>query len=264
MREPPATPDSPASVTADVELSVAGQRLRMKLTVPTGPTTWRMMLPLVQDLTNRVVNAAIQEVEEQGQRISCKKGCGACCRQLVPITEVEARRIRDLVDELPEPRRSEIQDRFADARRRLEDDGVLQRLLHRQEWKDGEGRAIGLEYFSRGIPCPFLEAESCSIHADRPLACREYLVTSPAENCAGPTAETVRMVTLPLKVSNALAQMNEGQPPARSIRWVPLILAPEWAEAHPDEPPPRSGPELVRDLFQRLTDKEIPLPEPPS
>jgi Fe-S-cluster containining protein len=36
------------------------------------------------------------------------------------------------------------------------------------------------------MPCPFLEDESCSIHPDRPLVCREYLVTSPAELCAGP------------------------------------------------------------------------------
>ncbi len=41
-------------------------------------------------------------------------------------------------------------------------------------------------YFHLGIACPFLEDESCSIHADRPISCREYLVTSPAVNCADP------------------------------------------------------------------------------
>ena len=40
-------------------------------------------------------------------------------------------------------------------------------------------RILGREYFQLGIPCPFLEEESCSIYHDRPITCREYLVTSP-------------------------------------------------------------------------------------
>ena len=44
-------------------------------------------------------------------------------------------------------------------------------------------------------------------------------------------------------------------PPGEHIveRWVPLILAPEWAEAHPDEPPPQPGPELLRELLGHLS-----------
>jgi Fe-S-cluster containining protein len=223
-----------------------------------------MMLPLVQDLTNRVVDASVQEVEEQGQRVSCKKGCGACCRQLVPISEVEARHLRELIEELPEPRRAQVQIRFSEARLRLQVAGLLEPLQRATALRADQRHVIGLKYFRLGIACPFLEAESCSIHPDRPLACREYLVTSPAENCARPTAETVRMVKLPMKVSNALARIDQARSSDGSMPWVPLVLAPEWAEAHLDDSPPRPGPELVRDLFQRLTDKEVPLPEPPS
>ena len=32
----------------------------------------------------------------------------------------------------------------------------------------------------------------------------------------------------------------------------PLILALEWAEAHPEEPPARPGPELLRELIERI------------
>jgi Fe-S-cluster containining protein len=246
------------SVTADVELSLAGRRLRMKLTVPTGPTTWRLMLPLVQDLTNRVVDAAVQEVEEQGQRVSCKKGCGACCRQLVPISEVEARGVRDLVEDLPEPRRTRVRTRFAEARERLEQAGLLEQLERASTLAVEERHTIGLQYFHLGIACPFLEEESCSIHPDRPIACREYLVTSPAENCALPTAETVRMVKLPLKVSTAWNRLTSGAHAHHPIGWVPLILAPDWAEAHPGEPAPRPGPEWVEQLLGNLTRTALP------
>jgi Fe-S-cluster containining protein len=211
------------------------------------------MLPLVQVLADRVVDAAVETEESQGRKISCTKGCGACCRQLVPIAEVEARFIRDLIERLPEPRRSEIRARFAAARRRLDEAGIFEKLLHPEVWPEGENREFGLEYFRLSIPCPFLEAESCSIHPDRPIACREYLVTSPAQNCAQPTPDTVHCVKLPFKIWTALGRVDEPRTPSRFIRWVPLIVAPEWADTHPDEPAPRPGPELLQNLFNEMT-----------
>jgi Fe-S-cluster containining protein len=254
-----ATADTtPDTVTADVKLGGPGWQLQAKMTVPTGPVRLRHMLPLVHALADAVVDSAAQSAREQGEEVSCKKGCGACCRQLVPIAEAEARRIHALVEELPEPRRSEVRARFAAARQRLAEAGLLAKLLHPEEWSEGDGRSLGMAYFQQGIPCPFLEEESCSIHPDRPVACREYLVTSPAEHCARPTAQTVRCVPLPLKVWTAVARFDEVPYSAHFIRWVPLILAPEWSAAHPDEPAPRPGPELLRELFGYLTGKGPP------
>jgi Fe-S-cluster containining protein len=252
------------SVTADVELGGDGWHMRVKLTVPTGPTRMRQLLPMVQDLTNTVVDLTAKAVEEQGDTISCKKGCGACCRQLVPISKVEAQHIRDLVEGLPEPRRSEIRARFSAARRKLEAAGLLEKLLHWEDWAQGEGPMIGIEYFRQGVACPFLEEECCSIHPDRPLACREYLVTSPAENCSRPTAETVKPVRIPLKIWTSVARMDDVPPGARYLQWIPLILAPEWAGEHSDESAPRPGPELVHLLIENLARKEIPMNLPPQ
>src|SRR5438132_7183292 len=237
----PATPASrpfgpPESITAEVVLGSADWQMQAKLTVPAGRTHLRTLLPMVQALTDSVVGAAVKTTEEQGQTISCQKGCGACCRQLVPIAEVEARRIREVVDEMPEPRRSTVLARFAQARDRLHDAGLLDKLSQPSLLAEGELRSIGLDYFRQGIPCPFLEEESCSIYADRPLACREYLVTSPAEHCADPSPEAVRCVKLPLRIWPGLARMDKVPEGAKYIRWVPLILAPEWAAAHSEEP----------------------------
>ncbi len=244
---------SPQTMTATVALSSPDWELRTTMTVPAGPTPLIQLLPLAQSFADAVVDSAAKVAEDQGQRITCKKGCGACCRQLVPLAEVEARHIGNLVNELPEPRRSEIRARFAEARRRLEEIGLLDRLLHPEGWGDGEVGPLGLDYFRLGIPCPFLEDESCSIYRDRPIACREYIVTSPAEHCARPTADSVQRVPLPLKVWTALTRFDEVAPSRRITWWVPLILAPEWAETHPDETPPRPGPTLLRELFDHLT-----------
>jgi Fe-S-cluster containining protein len=175
---------------------------------------------------------------------------------MVPIAEAEARRIADLVNDLPEPRRSVIRKRFEEARRRFEASGLWQKMRERDRWAEGASRSIGLDYFAQGVPCPFLEDESCSIHPDRPIGCREYLVTSPAENCSRPTAETIEMVPLPGKVWTALARLDPVPAGAKFLRWVPLIQAVEWAEAHPEEPPDRPGPEWLRELLEHLTTRK--------
>jgi Fe-S-cluster containining protein len=256
------SPGAPESVTASLHMTGPDWELRARMSVPAGSTRLGELLPLIQSLADGVVASAVKEVEARGEKISCKDGCGACCRQLVPVAEAEARRLLALVERLPEPRRMKVRARFAEARCRLEDASLLQRLQHSDRWSDGEGRSIGLAYFCLGIPCPFLEGERCSIHADRPVACREYLVTSPAENCVRPTGETVVCVKLPLKVWTAIARFDEVPPTSHFIRWVPLILAPAWAEAHPDESPSRPGPDMLREFFDHLTGKRQSRTEP--
>ena len=98
-----ASSPTPDTVTIPVDLETPDWDLKTKVTVPAGPTRLRQMLPLVQVLSDRVVDATTQTLEAHGRKISCKKGCGACCRTLVPISEVESRHIPDLVEALPEP-----------------------------------------------------------------------------------------------------------------------------------------------------------------
>jgi Fe-S-cluster containining protein len=246
-------------MTANFELAGPGFRMRAAITVPSGPTSVRALLPMVQSLTDAVVDAASRHVKDEGKLISCQQGCAACCRQLVPLSETEARQVADLVECLPEPRREQVRGRFAEAGRRLVAVGLLERLQRHENWSHAESWPLGLDYFRERIACPFLEEESCSIYADRPTACREYLVTSPAENCSDPTLETIRCVPLPLKVSTALARCDTatGGPP---LRWVPMILAPQWAATHRDEPPSRTGPQFVEALITQLTGKNLPAP----
>ena len=245
-------------VTATVQLAGPDWEIRTAMTVPAGPTRLGELLPLAHAFADAVVDSAVKEIEARGERISCTKGCGACCRQLVPIAEAEARRVYALVECLSEPRRSTVRARFAAARRRLEEAGLWETLLRPDRWSDGEGRSIGLAYFRLGIACPFLEDECCSVYADRPISCREYVVTSPAENCARPTSESVTCVRLPFKVWSAIAHFDEVPPSARFIRWVPLSVALEWAEAHPNEPAPRPGPDVLREFVDHITEKGSP------
>lgn len=236
-----------------VELTLFGGTLRANVPVPAGLTTAGELLTPFRAITEAIVALAVRSEERDGRRISCRAGCGACCRQLVPISRIEARRLLALVASMPEPRRSRIRERFEHAARTLRQAGLADTLLHPRAEQAHMLRELGVRYFRLGIPCPFLENESCGIYDERPLVCREYLVTSPAERCA--TLDDVRGVTLPLKPSTALTRMGE-EPGREIVAFVPLSLIFEWhAEQPADAPaddPPRPGPDILDEFLQRL------------
>jgi len=245
--------------TATVDLKVARSKLRFKLTVPDDATRKIELLPLFRSLADTIVDAAVDDAKASGYTISCRKGCGACCRQVVPISDVEADSIRQLVDALPEPRRGTVVERFERARQTLADAGLLETLRESRRVPASEAEALGIAYFRLGIPCPFLEDESCSIHAERPLACREYLVTTPAANCAQPTPDTIHCVPVPARVSRAIRRIDEDLPPHEEP-WIPLVLALEWAL--PDDSARRSGTSMVARALSFLTGKDVAEPDP--
>jgi Fe-S-cluster containining protein len=174
----------------------------------------------------------------------------------VPISEIEARQLSELVAAMPEERRNEIHRRFAAARKKLREGNLLKKLEEPDHFTDQVLEKLPAEYFQQAIPCPFLENESCSIHADRPLACREYLVTSPADYCAQPDASKVQHVRLPAKMSSAVMRLSR-QSESRLIPYVPLILALEWVTRNPDEMAPRKGTEILTSLVESLFGQEV-------
>lgn len=256
-------PKATDETTVRVSLTLGGDRITADITIPAQAVALAELTPVFRGFAEVLIDHAVKAEAARGRTVSCRKGCGACCRQLVPISEVEARQIRDLVAALPEPRRAEIRARFTAARRRLEESGLLEKLLYPERFANEELAAatLGLPYFRLGIPCPFLEDESCMIHPERPIACREYLVTSPAEHCADPAQELIDGVPLPRKVSTAI-QWIGMEPARRFVRWVPLTLALQWADAHPDDLGRRSGTDWLREFFTHLTGQTVAPPAP--
>src|SRR4051812_29701722 len=109
-----------------VELTVLGQVVAVEGDVPEGTVRVDELLAFMYAIDNALIDAAVKAVEAQGKTVSCCKGCSACCRaQPVPVTPAEAYAISRLVDALPEPRRSEMQARFADRVERLRTTGLF-------------------------------------------------------------------------------------------------------------------------------------------
>jgi Fe-S-cluster containining protein len=233
-----------------LRLAIGELRIAHPITVPSAPVPATEVIPALQGLVDAVVATA-----EMGKAISCRKGCGACCRQLVPISRTEGERLLDLIDRLPAPRREAVVARFAGAAERLARAGLAEALLDPAKRGGKTDRELSLAYFAQHIACPFLEEESCSIHRDRPLVCREYLVTSPAELCAGPAQEGVTPVAVP-KVSPAARGLEENRAEVDTMpRWFPLALLMEWGTTRQRGATRRPGPAWVQRFVQRIAAK---------
>jgi Fe-S-cluster containining protein len=225
------------------------ERLNVSIQTPAGPVTVPFdvshgMVPvtaIVRPLRRVGEEAQALEVRRLragGSDVSCRKGCAACCRMLVPVSAPEAFALAESVQSWSDARRQAAFARIGEAHERLDKAGLLSRLRELAEaphqLDDEQFEPVNRTYFALKLPCPFLIDESCSIYEDRPAACRELQVTSPPDLCEDPEHQPVRPVPIPLRIGTTLAQLwaeVSGGP----VRFIPLPLALEWAERHAPE-----------------------------
>jgi len=216
----------------NVEIGTPLGPIRGRVQIDTGPMRLASLVSTATGLTEIMVGRTRRSEESAGRAISCRAGCGACCRQMVPLSIPEAFALADTIDAMPPERRAAVLARFDTVVAGLGDAGLLDVILNADLLADAS-KAISMRYFYLGLACPLLADESCGIHAERPVACREYNVTSPAANCQDPVAFGVRVVPMPLPFSLPLARLTAeltAAPPAL----VPLSLVPRWVAEHAD------------------------------
>jgi Fe-S-cluster containining protein len=244
-----------------VHLDVLGQEREVEARVRVGASRPVDVLPLARALANGITDAVVAAAAAEGRVPSCKAGCGGCCRQfLVPVAPVEAVSLARLVKAMPGKQRDMVRRRFGMAVRRLEDAGLLDR-------EAPKGRAhltvtpvpgkplwqtMTERYRSVGVTCPFLDYERCTIHEDRPVACRQHLAVSPPELCTTDNGMRAEVLLRPVWMSEVLAELTAelgGHAPLA----IPLPLALEWAEAHAASLDVEvRGEELAASLVERM------------
>lgn len=211
-----------------VHLKTPGWEIAAPLTVPAAPATLEVWLPFLQALASQLSRSAHDAAAAAGRPVSCAKGCGACCRQLVGISLVEARALAQLVAAMSPPRQAEIRRRFAAALAKLNDSGVLSGDYAEPDPEfplaELPQQRLAAAWFQLQIACPFLEDESCGIYEDRPLVCREYQVTSPAAACARMFREPVDRIEQPVRLGAAMAQAA-AKVAGVSTTMIPLLLS---------------------------------------
>lgn len=244
-------PSSRAHIDAELKLQIGAYPIELQVAVNTQPSSPATILAFVQQFADKIVQIGVDEASKAGKQISCKKGCGACCAQLVPVTEIEIRYIADMIKSMPKPMKKVIMLRFDAARQKLQDAGLWQQLITPNSFEISRTDEFAMNYFDLQIECPFLVEGACSIHVNRPIICREYLVTSDAAYCACPRDEKIEGVSIPLRLSTILGHVCEDDCHHHS-HWVPLIVAPYWQALYPNLPSRKTGQEWIQQFMNKL------------
>ena len=210
------------------KLDLGDRAMEATVRVPEAPVALPELLPVLHSFQDALMTVVEARARKAGTPASCRAGCGACCRQLVPVSEAEARYLFDYVDGLPAERQAAVRERFRAALARLEAAGVRKRI-EAVPSDQQERDALALEYFRLGVACPFLEDERCSIYEQRPMKCREYLVSSPAAECSDPSPDRVARNPTGAKGAQILYRWVKG-----AARYLPLVLALDWVEKFPN------------------------------
>ena len=222
----------------EVALNTPAGRLTTAIDVPTGFIPITAIVPVTRRLGDEAAQLEVQEALAEGQTISCRIGCAACCRMLVPLSAPETFALREYIEQLPTDRQTLLLNRLSDTKDRLKREGLWDRLNDVAEASrplaDEELDPINQSYYALRIPCPYLENEMCSIYESRPSACRELLVTSPAELCQDLVQNPVRPLPVSMRMSSILG-LVWGTLTSSPPRLIPLPVALEWAERHKEE-----------------------------
>ena len=239
----------------EISLQTPSGAISTAVGVPAGFVPITAILPLMRSLGGEAQVLEQRRLLEAGQRISCEKGCAACCRMLVPISVPEAFALTNAIDQLDQNERNRLLAKLDLAQQQLARAGILKQLSSladsSEPLNDEAIEPLNRAYYALRMPCPFLDNETCSIYADRPAACRELAVTSPATECQEMTKQTVQPVPVAVRLSTALSLLwadLTGTAP----RLIPLPLAIDWARRHKEE---QTNQWAGTELFEKAMDK---------
>jgi Fe-S-cluster containining protein len=178
------------------------------------------LVPLARGVCDDMVCEALDRAASPGKVIPCRAGCSTCCNYLVPLSIPEVIHLYEEIQSLPPERCYGFFSNSLEAARQLLGCG--------ESGVPGEESTLdhlGQWYCQRNIPCPFLEKDLCAIYDQRPLACREHLVTTPAQWCHPGLADRAHKLELQVSVLECLGRVTahlEGTPVEAVM--LPLML----------------------------------------
>jgi Fe-S-cluster containining protein len=255
---------TPSLERFDIAVNTPAGRLNTVLDVPTGFVPITSIVPLTRRLGEEILKLEEHQSRQAGHSVSCRMGCAACCRMLVPLSPPEAFSLLEYVEQLPEDRRIVIEQKLHASKGELAAHGLLDRLQAVADTEipisDHELEPINRAYYALRHPCPFLENEMCSIYEARPAACRELLVTSPAELCDNIVENPVEPIPVSVRIGTVLGLLWSSVT-SSAPRLIPLPLALDWARSHRETATSRwAGSHLIDkmlDAMWRLLSQEF-------
>jgi len=224
-----------SSERLNLSIDTTSGEMHAQVDVPTGVIPISDIVPVLRSLGEQAQALEVSNTLQSGKTISCQKGCGACCRQMIPVSPPEAFVLIDGMHMLPSNQQERIRQNLALTKKHLQNVGLLHPLQDLadspHQHSDDELESLNRAYYALRLPCIFLENEVCSIYDHRPAGCRSHLVTSLPELCQDMANNPIEELHVPLRAGTVLSilwsDLTEGP-----VRLMPLPVAFEWAETH--------------------------------
>ena len=188
------------------------------------------IVPLARNVCDIIVQNKQKELQRLNITVPCRNRCSACCSYFVPVSVPEAFRIVEELNEMPEEKAKNILRLSLKAAEKMLADIPDNLIL-------SDSAAVNsLEQFSRwyhklNIICPFLSDHSCTEYGNRPLACREHLVTGSSESCKNPGSDSTSPVEMPVSIFHVISRLSvefEGTGPEA----IAFHLALPWVQTN--------------------------------
>jgi len=221
--------------TLSFELDVLGEAATFRIDFARKQAKLSDMALPARALATKLSLLVLDRLRKSGKHIPCRKGCSACCSYLVPLSIPEVFRLREEVSAMPSDRGNAVLRSSLTAARKILDRGP------ENFEKDGpvlESGQIGMDRLSRwyaglNLECPFLRDSLCSCYGQRPVACREHMVTSVESSCSADGADEPAAVRMPASVLECLGKLTAELEQA-DVEAVMLPLALPWAQENLD------------------------------
>ena len=218
------------TVSVEFAVGIGDGKFTATAVVPAGQTNLTQILPVLQSLDDSLISGVTAQLNQAGLAVSCKAGCGACCRQMVPLSIFEAETLSAWIRTLPESRQEELAGRFHQALLSLAAAGLIDRMVN-EDWlaETESARQLALDYFYKRVPCPFLENESRANSACGFGFCQPIFVDHAVDETSGCKREKCLMEAA---CELLLARFGKSTNPGAEGTWPRRCLAGAAAALH--------------------------------
>ncbi|OQA02503.1 MAG: hypothetical protein BWY69_01056 [Planctomycetes bacterium ADurb.Bin401] len=190
------------------ETKIFGKTLDFSINVTGQEATLSDIVPAARKISDKIICAIMQGLNEDGINVPCRKGCCSCCSSLIPMPIPEVFRMREELLSMPNKSSNRI------LRRSINSAVRILKKTNRSEYlkdfsKPGKNSLNDLNkwYGELHEVCPLLSGGVCMLYEQRPIACREHIVTGTAEMCRQDKLSKPNVVPVRVSMVETLGEM---------------------------------------------------------
>ncbi len=221
LDDPAQAAGTPSSAVFELEIDLSPKPVHIAIAATDQQATMSDLVPAARQLATIISKAVIDNLLALGRDVPCQKGCDECCRYMISLAPAEAFRLVEEVDNLDEPKRQHMLNRFNE---------LAQKIIA-SPLPELSAEAIDNWYRPMNLTCPFHRGHICQTYATRPIACREHFVTTPSALCSHVGPGHIEPVSAAPSIAEALVVLagELEQAPGEAVI-LPLAIA--WAKTY--------------------------------